>query len=102
MQKALQKKSSSCLEITKSYLKKIKYKSNINAFVEVYNDEAILKAKEVDEKIKNGVAGKLAGMVVGIKDNLCYKNHKVSAASKILDGFESLFTATSVNTLLDE
>ena len=102
MQKALQKNSTSCLEITNSYLKKIKDNSHLNAFVEVYNDEAILKAKEVDEKIKNGVAGKLAGMVVGIKDNLCYKNHKVSAASKILDGFESLFTATSVQRLLDE
>jgi aspartyl-tRNA(Asn)/glutamyl-tRNA(Gln) amidotransferase subunit A len=41
-------------------------------------------------------------MVVGIKDNLCYKNHKVSASSKILDGFESLFTATSVQRLIDE
>jgi aspartyl-tRNA(Asn)/glutamyl-tRNA(Gln) amidotransferase subunit A len=41
-------------------------------------------------------------MVVGIKDNLCYKDHKVSAASKILNGFESLFTATSVQRILDE
>ena len=41
-------------------------------------------------------------MVIGIKDNLCYKDHKVSASSKILDGFVSLFTATAVERLLNE
>ena len=44
----------------------------------------------------------LAGMVLGIKDNICYKDHKLSAASKILDNFESLFTATSVQRLINE
>ena len=102
MQKALQNKSTSCLEITNSYLQKIKENLHLNAFVEVYNDEAILKAKEVDEKIKKGMAGKLAGMVIGIKDNICYKGHKISAASKILDGFESLFSATVIEKLLEE
>ena len=102
MQKALQNKSTSCLEITNSYLQKIKENTHLNAFVEVYNDEAILKAKEVDEKIKKGIAGKLAGMVIGIKDNICYKGHKISAASKILDGFESLFSATVIEKLLEE
>jgi aspartyl-tRNA(Asn)/glutamyl-tRNA(Gln) amidotransferase subunit A len=41
-------------------------------------------------------------MVIGLKDNLCYKNHKVSASSKILEGFESIYTATAVQRLLDE
>jgi aspartyl-tRNA(Asn)/glutamyl-tRNA(Gln) amidotransferase subunit A len=41
-------------------------------------------------------------MVIGLKDNLCYKDHKVSASSKILEGFESLFTATAVQRLIDE
>ncbi|HXP52674.1 MAG TPA: Asp-tRNA(Asn)/Glu-tRNA(Gln) amidotransferase subunit GatA, partial [Bacteroidia bacterium] len=52
--------------------------------------------------IKQGKAGKLAGMVIGIKDNLCYKGHKVSASSKILEGFESLYTATVVERLIAE
>ena len=60
------------------------------------------KSQAVDEKLANGSAGKLAGMVVGLKDNLCYKGHKVSASSKILQGFESLYTATAVQRLLDE
>ena len=41
-------------------------------------------------------------MVIAIKDNICYKDHKVGAASKILDGFESQFTATALQRLLDE
>jgi aspartyl-tRNA(Asn)/glutamyl-tRNA(Gln) amidotransferase subunit A len=102
VQNALQSSSVSCIDITTNYLQRISVKKNINAFVEVYTEEALEQAKIVDQKIHNGTAGKLAGMVVGIKDNLCYKNHKVSAASKILDGFESLFTATSVQRLLNE
>src|SRR5690606_15374586 len=49
-----------------------------------------------------GKAGKLAGMVIGLKDNMCYKGHKVSAASRILENFESVYTATAVQRLLDE
>ena len=60
------------------------------------------KAALVDEKIKSKTAGKLAGMVIALKDNLCYKGHKVSASSKILDGFESLYNATVVERLLAE
>jgi aspartyl-tRNA(Asn)/glutamyl-tRNA(Gln) amidotransferase subunit A len=102
VKKALQKKSTSCLEITTNYLKKIENESHLNVFVEVYTDEAISQSKKIDQKIKEGTAGKLAGMVVGIKDNLCYKNHKVSAGSKMLKDFESLFTATAVQRMLDE
>jgi aspartyl-tRNA(Asn)/glutamyl-tRNA(Gln) amidotransferase subunit A len=62
----------------------------------------LAEARRVDEKIANGTAGKLAGVVVGIKDNICYRNHLVSAASKILEGFESLFTATALQRLIAE
>ena len=41
-------------------------------------------------------------MVIGIKDNICYKGHVLSASSKILDGFESLFSATVVERILAE
>ena len=102
MQNALSSATTSCVEITQNYLNAINENQHLNAFVEVYTDEAKAQAKAVDEKLKNGTAGKLAGMVIGIKDNLCYKNHKVSASSKILDGFESLFSATVIERLLAE
>ena len=80
----------------------IKEKSNLNAFVEVFEETARARAKEVDARLSNGSAGKLAGVIVGIKDNICYKGHKVSASSKILTNFESLYTATVLQKLIDE
>lgn len=88
--------------ILEGYLAQIESTKHLNAFLEVFEESARNKAKEVDQKIKDGTAGRLAGMVIGLKDNLCYEGHKVSAASKILEGFESLYTATAVQRLLDE
>lgn len=92
----------SVLDILETYLQAIESKKHLNAFLEVFEDSAREQAKKVDEKIANGTAGKLAGMVIGIKDNICYKGHHVTASSKILEGFESLFTATALQRLLDE
>tara|TARA_R110002072_G_scaffold226960_3_gene383886 strand:+ start:27413 stop:28831 length:1419 start_codon:yes stop_codon:yes gene_type:complete len=90
------------MSILEGYLDAIKQNEHLNAFLEVFEESAKNQAQIVDEKIKNGTAGKLVGMVIGIKDNLCYANHKVSAASKILEGFESLYTATAVERLINE
>lgn len=90
------------LSILEEYLTAIKSNEHLNAFLEVFEESAKAQARSVDEKIKNGDAGKLAGMVIGLKDNLCYRGHKVSASSKILENFESLFTGTAVQRLLDE
>lgn len=68
----------------------------------VFSNEALDRARLIDEKIKQGTAGKLAGLVVGIKDVLAYNNHPLQASSKILDGFTSKFTATAVQRLLNE
>lgn len=93
---------STVLEIVEGYLNAIHQNSDLNAFLEVFENSAKEKAIEVDAKRKAGNAGRLAGMVIGLKDNLCYAGHKVTASSKILEGFESLFTGTAVQRLLDE
>ena len=90
-----------CVELTENYIQKIK-SSNLNAFLEVFEASAVEQAKIVDEKIKKGTAGRLAGMIIGLKDNICYKGHKVSSSSKILEGFESIYNATVVEKLLQE
>ena len=92
----------SVLEIVEQYLHAIHQNQHLNCFLEVFEDTVRIQAEAVDAKIKSGTAGRLAGMVIGLKDNLCYKDHKVSASSKILEGFESLFTATAVQRLLDQ
>jgi aspartyl-tRNA(Asn)/glutamyl-tRNA(Gln) amidotransferase subunit A len=90
------------MSILEGYLTAINDKKELNAFLEVFEDSARIQAELVDKKIKDGTAGRLAGMVIGLKDNMCYKGHKVSAASKILLEFESLFTGTAVERLIQE
>ncbi len=91
-----------CVGLTNSYIERINSSKHLNSFLEVFESSALEKANAVDEKVKNKTAGKLAGMVIALKDNLCYKNHKLSASSKILQGFESLYSATVVERLLAE
>lgn len=93
---------SSVLDIVNTYLSEIERRKELNAFLEVFEDTIREQAKRVDEKIKSGTQGRLAGMVIGLKDNICFKGHKVSASSKILEGFESLYSATVVERLLME
>ncbi len=99
IKKALTTKETSCKDIVKRYLTRIEENQNWNIFLEVYEKEALDKALLIDEKISQGTAGKLAGMVIGIKDNICHTKHKVSAASKMLEGFTSLFSATIIERL---
>jgi aspartyl-tRNA(Asn)/glutamyl-tRNA(Gln) amidotransferase subunit A len=92
----------SCVDRVLFHLSNIRDKKHLNAFLDVYEDEALARASEIDNKIKAGKAGRLAGMVIGIKDVLCYKDHPLEAGSKILNGFVSQFSATAVQRLLDE
>ncbi|WP_207533769.1 Asp-tRNA(Asn)/Glu-tRNA(Gln) amidotransferase subunit GatA [Desertivirga arenae] len=90
------------LELVNTYLERIEDKRHLNAFVEVYAKEAKQQAIVVNEKILDGSGGKLAGMVVGIKDLICYQGHQVSAGSKILENYTSIFSSTVVERLLAE
>ena len=102
VQEDLKNGSLSCHSLTQAYLNRIAEKKYLNAFLEVFEAEALSRAKTIDKKLQSGTAGRLAGMVIGIKDNICYKGHALSASSKILDGFESLFSATVVERILAE
>lgn len=89
-------------DLTRFYLNQIRNLVRINAFNEVFEDTALAKAAQVDQKLKAGSAGRLAGLVIGIKDNICYKGHRVTASSRILENFESQYSATVVERLLAE
>lgn len=93
----------SCLEEVKSFLEAIKSNQDLNAFLEVFEDEALQKARTLDEQLANNQApGRLTGMVIGIKDNLCFQDHCSEAGSRILSQFNSLYTATAIQRLMDE
>ncbi len=92
----------SCLQLVSDYLTRIHARPEINAFLEVFETEAQAAAEQVDADIAAGRWKKLTGLVIGIKDNIAYKNHRFSASSRILEGFESLYSATVVERLLAE
>lgn len=99
----LQEGNVTCLQIAEHYLYRIEETKHLNAFIEVYRDEVLQQAKSLDEKRKSGKPiGKLHGVIIGLKDVICYKNHTVSAASKILKNFTSIYSATAVERLLAE
>lgn len=92
----------SCVALVDYYLKNIESHAHLNAFLEVWDDEARARAIEIDARVKAGTAGRLAGVVIALKDVLAFRGHKVSSSSKILQGFESIYNATVVQRLLDE
>ena len=99
----LAENSNGCLTAVEFYLNKIHEKIHLNAFTDVFESEALQKARELDLKRKNGEPlRKLHGVVIAIKNVICYKDHSVTASSKILNGFKSIYTATAVQRLLDE
>ena len=102
IQHDLQQGVLSTRDLVQRHLDNIKQKAHLNAFLSVYEDEALQRAQEIDNKIKEGKSGKLAGLIVGLKDVLAYKDHPLQASSNILDGFVSQFNATSVQRLLEE
>jgi aspartyl-tRNA(Asn)/glutamyl-tRNA(Gln) amidotransferase subunit A len=102
IRESIQSGSTSCTSLVEYYLERIEKHKDLNIYVEVFADEAKSMALAVDQKLQAGTAGRLAGMVIALKDNLCFEGHKVSASSKILEGFESLYSATAVKRLLEE
>ena len=101
--KNLQANKVNCVDAVNYYLNNIENNKHLNAFVEVYKQEALQKAAVLDaQRNENTPLKKLHGVVIAIKDVICYKNHTVTASSNILKGFQSLYTATALQFLIDE
>lgn len=83
-------------------LKEIKSQQDLNCYLETFDESALEQARQADAKLKSGKAGKLAGMVIAIKDVINIKGKKVSCASKILENFTSVYNATVIEKLLAE
>jgi aspartyl-tRNA(Asn)/glutamyl-tRNA(Gln) amidotransferase subunit A len=89
-------------ENVSSFLERIEEQKDLNAFNFVFDKEAAKEAERIDEKIKTGKAGRLAGMVIGIKDVLSIKDKPTTCSSNILKYFNSVYTATAVQKLIDQ
>lgn len=85
------------------YLDRIEATKHLNIYIEVFADEALERARILDAQyaLNPASVGPLHGLVVSIKDVLCYADHLVTGGSKILEGFRSLYSATAVERLID-
>lgn len=102
-QNALLNGTTTCVEAVHYYLKQIETSQHLNAFVEVFAEEAVDCARHLDDlRSREGMTGKLHGVVIGIKDVISFKGHKLSASSRILEGFTAIYNASAVQYLLDE
>ncbi|HYH55946.1 MAG TPA: amidase, partial [Anseongella sp.] len=102
MRKSISEGAVTLPALLEHYLSRIGEQAHLNAFIEVFPEEARARSAAVQEKILNGTAGKLAGLIIGIKDNICFENHRVAAASRMLEGFVSVYSATVVERMLRE
>ena len=104
LKEKLDKKDLTSEEITKAYVDRINNKEkDINAFVTTTLDEALDKAKKIDNERNSGkLENSYAGIPLGIKDNMCTKGVKTTCSSKMLENFIAPYDATVVNKLLNE
>ena len=97
----IQNKKISCEEVIDFYIKEIEKKEDkIDAFLSLDKENAIKKAKYLDEKIVKGEkVGLLAGIPIAIKDNMCTRGVKTTCASKMLEDFIPPYDATVIKKL---
>jgi len=101
LHKKLQNKEITSTELTKQYLDSIDEKDGeLHCFLDVLKERAANQAKEADEKLSKGDdAGLLTGIPCVLKDNICVKGTKTTAASKILENYIAPYDATVVKKL---
>jgi aspartyl-tRNA(Asn)/glutamyl-tRNA(Gln) amidotransferase subunit A len=61
----------SVCDLVETSISRIHAHAVLNAFLEVFEESAREQARLVDQKIADGTQGRLAGMIIGLKDNLC-------------------------------
>lgn len=99
---ALQNGQTTCVEAVLFYIQAIKKNAHLNAFLEVYETEALERARALDAAAASGkLTGPLHGVVVGLKDVIAHKGHTLTASSKMLGNFASVYNATATQKLLD-
>ena len=104
LKEKLKNKELTSEEITKAYIDRINEKEkDVKAFVTTLCDEALEQAKEIDKKRESGeIKSELAGIPIGIKDNICTKGIKTTCSSKMLEDFVSPYNATVTEKVLSE
>ena len=97
-------KEISSVELTKQFIAhRDKVEADVHAFLSTTDEEALKQAAAVDAKIAAGEEiSMLAGIPGAIKDNICVKGQKCTAASKMLEDWVSPYNATVIERLMAE
>lgn len=99
----LKNNKATCVSLVENYLVNIDRHKHLNAFITVFEKTKLLKrANTIDLKIQSNAAGKLAGMVVAVKDAIVVKNERNTSGSKILEKYTSPYSATVIDRLENE
>ena len=99
LQEKLKNKELTIKEITKAYIDRINEKEkDVEAFVTLLTDEAEKKAEEIQNKSEEA-DNDLAGIPIGIKDNICTKGIKTTCSSKMLENFVAPYDATVMDKI---
>lgn len=102
-QTALAQGSVKTVDLVRQYLNSIEEHRHLNIYVDVFAEEALARAEAQDRARSAGAKlGRMAGIVISIKDVICYAGHGVSAGSRMLENFVSPYTATCLERLLAE
>lgn len=104
LKEKLNKKELTITQITKAYVDKINEKEkDVQAFVTNLSNKAVKEAEEIEKKVSNGeIEGEFAGILIGIKDNICTKGVKTTCSSKMLENFVSPYNATVIEKINEE
>ena len=104
LQEKIEKKELTIKDIMQAYIDKIDEKEkDVQAFVTTLKDEAKKQAEEIQDKIDKGeIKGKLAGIPIGIKDNICTKGIKTTCSSHMLENFISPYNATVMEKINEQ
>jgi aspartyl-tRNA(Asn)/glutamyl-tRNA(Gln) amidotransferase subunit A len=99
LQMRLRAGETTCEKIIEEFLRAIEQQRRLNAFLAVYSEKAMERARLIDGRLSEGKAGPLAGMVVAVKDLICMKGEHVTCGSRMLENFTSPYDATVVRKL---
>ncbi len=93
----------SAVDVLDAHLARVEaVEASVNAFITITDDVARAQAQAADQRIKNGTAGPMTGIPVGLKDILCTTDAPTTAGSKLLEGYQSPYDATVVKMLREQ
>jgi len=93
----------SCEEVTREYLERIERHGDDKVYLTVFREEALRRAASLDQKLREGgEPGRLFGLPMAIKDNISMDGASLTCASRMLEGYRSVYDATVIRRLFDE